>query len=110
PQVLAIERNDLLLAVLRVLQWMVQRTDKVPAGIRPKIVVGYSASAEAVEISFSDLSQRLSPRLRQRLFDPFTQVSTAPPLSEGAKRPGQYLPLYLAKVLVEIKHNGSLED
>lgn len=110
PQVLAIERNDLLLAVLRVLQWMVQRTDKVPAGIRPKIVVGYSASSETVEISFSDVSQRLSPRLRQRLFDPFTQVSTAPPLSEGAKRPGQYLPLYLAKVLVEIKHNGSLED
>lgn len=110
PFSLAIDRNDLLLATLRVLQWMAQRTDKVPASTRPKIVIEYSAGADAVEISFSDSSRRLSSRLRHQLFDPFTQVTTAPPLVAGAKRPGLYLPLYLAAVLVEIKHHGILED
>lgn len=110
PFEIAIERDDLLLAVLHVLQWMMQRADKVPPDTNAKIAIEYIASADGVEISFLDSSRRLSSPLRQRLFDPFTQVTAAPPLMEGAKRPGRHLPLYLAKVLVEIKHNGLLED
>jgi DNA-binding NarL/FixJ family response regulator len=110
PFFLVIERGDLLLIVLRVLQWMVQRVNKVPASARSAIAVEYSTNAETVEISFTDASRRLSPRLRQLIFEPFTQVTVAPLSTTGTLRPAMYDPLYLAKMLVEIKLHGLLED
>jgi DNA-binding NarL/FixJ family response regulator len=112
---LTIDRNDLLVAVLRVLQWMVQREDKLPAGAEPEINIEYVRGGDYGEILFTDHSRRLGNQLRQKLFEPFTQA-TAPPLlsnedgDEKADRPGLYLPLYLAKTLVEVKNNGELED
>jgi DNA-binding NarL/FixJ family response regulator len=112
---LAIDRNDLLVAVLRVLQWMVQREDKLPAGAKPEIRVEYVRGDGYGEILFTDQSRRLGPQLRQKLFEPFTQATPPPLLStedddEKADRPGLYLPLYLAKTLVEVKNDGVLED
>lgn len=112
---LAIDRNDLLVAVLRVLQWMAQREDKLPVGAKPEIKVEYVRGEDYVEIHFTDQSRRLGNQLRQKLFEPFTQATPPPLLSsedgdEKAERPGLYLPLYLAKTLVEVKNNGSLED
>jgi signal transduction histidine kinase len=112
---LAIDRNDLLVAVLRVLQWMVQREDKLPVGAKPEIQVEYVRGKDYGEILFTDQSRRLGNQLRQKLFEPFTQATTPPSLSsedgeEKAERPGLYLPLYLAKTLVEVKNDGALED
>jgi K+-sensing histidine kinase KdpD len=110
---LAIERKDLLIAVLRVIQWMTQRADKIPAEVStPIIEVEYAHHAGHWEIRFADHSRRLGSQLRQKLFDPFTQATT-PMVSikeEGEEHLGLYLPLYLAKTLIEVKNNGSLED
>jgi DNA-binding NarL/FixJ family response regulator len=112
PFDLGIERNDLLVVVLRILQWMVQRQDKIPGDMAPEIQIAYSRQEGRGEISFTDRSRRLSNPLRKKLFEPFTQATTSPSaiLEEGEDRPGLYLPLYLAKMLVEVKNDGLLED
>lgn len=110
PFSLVIERNDLLLVVLRVLQWMVQRVNKIPVNASPTVTVEYNTDSDTAEISFTDSSRRLSPSLRQLIFEPFTQATLAPPRSLGTLRPAMYDPLYLAKMLVEIKLHGLLED
>jgi K+-sensing histidine kinase KdpD len=105
---LAIEENDLRAAVLRVLQWLAQREDKVSAEA-PTIDVEYRRRNKRLEISFTDQSRRLGGELRKRLFEPFTQIATMTPPKDGNERPGLYLPLYLTKSLVE-KNKGELED
>jgi hypothetical protein len=111
---LKIERRDLLVAVLRVLQWMAQREEKTPAGAEaPVVEVEFMKAGGRAEIHFRDQSRRLGDQLRQRLFEPFAQ---APPARTPIKKdeeeelPGLYMPLYLAKMLVEKKNAGRLED
>jgi K+-sensing histidine kinase KdpD len=109
---LAIEENDLFVAVLRVLQWFAQREDKVSTEA-PSIDVEYSRRNDRLQISFTDQSRRLGSELRQRLFEPFTQIatSTKPPKDgKDDERPSLYLPLYLAKTLIDTKNKGLLED
>jgi len=112
PFKLEIERNDLLVVVLRILQWMVQRQDKIPGDPTLGIRIEYRRQEGRGEIIFTDRSRRLSNPLRKKLFEPFTQATTSPSamLEEGEDRPGLYLPLYLAKMLVEVKNKGLLED
>jgi signal transduction histidine kinase len=110
---LAIEQNDLFVTVLRVLQWMAQREDKTPIEVeKPTIEIAYVRNEERDEIHFTDQSRRLGVHLRQKMFEPFTQAT--PPITstkeDEEELPGLYLPLYLAKMLVEVKNNGSLED
>jgi hypothetical protein len=54
----------------------------------------------------------LGEQLRRRLFEPFTQSTTTSGDIEdkGEQLPGLYLPLYLAKTLITVKNNGTLED
>lgn len=106
---LAIEENDLFVAVLRVLQWLAQREDKVSTET-PTIDVEYHRRNDRLEISFTDQSRRLGGELRKKLFEPFTQIASTPPPKDGNERPGLYLPLYLAKTLIEAKNKGWLED
>jgi len=110
---LEIEENDLFIAALRVLQWMAQREDKIPTEVATPAVIDIEYSkGDRLEIRFTDQSRRLGDQLRKRLFEPFTQVAPTKILtteSEG-EQPGLYLPLYLAKVIVEVKNDGSLED
>jgi DNA-binding NarL/FixJ family response regulator len=110
---LRIARKDLLVAVLRMLQWLAQRGDKVPpeAGGRA-ITVAYERHGERTAIRFTDRSRRLGEQLRRKLFEPFTQstTTTGDVENEGEQLPGLYLPLYLAKTLVAVKNGGSLED
>lgn len=110
---LTIDRDDLLVAVLRVMQWMAQREDKTPPDIiAPTLNVVFAESNGRREIHFSDQSRRLNSQLRQKLFEPFTESASRTVLTNEDKEewPGLYLPLYLAKMLIEVKNNGFLED
>lgn len=116
---LPISHEDLFPAAMRVFQWMVQRKDKTVANVQQRITVALTRDDEQAEIVFSDQSRRLGERLRRVLFDPFTQATLTPPLPTGGddddedndkKKAGRYFPLFLAKMLVEVKYNGSLAD
>lgn len=108
---LAVEEKDLLVAVLRMLQWMAQRSISRPSGPNQKIEVAYEKHAGRLEIHFTDQSRILGTQLRRRLFEPFTQaIPTALEVNGEEDLPGLYLPLYLAKTLVEVKNNGLLVD
>ena len=110
---LRIARRDLLTAVLRVLQWLTQRGDKLPPGSSsPAIEVAYERQPGRVAIRFTDQSRRLGEHIRKRLFEPFTQGATISTNVEdkGEPRPGLYLPLYLAKTLLTVKNDGLFED
>lgn len=120
-------RVELLLAMMRVMQWMVQRKYRISEGERQRISVGWDERDENVSIAFEDRSTRLGERWRQFLFDPFTQAASqdnwrfevdetdgagddSGPPGQRRLRAGRYLPLYLAKMLVELKNGGKLED
>jgi DNA-binding NarL/FixJ family response regulator len=109
---LEIERDDLLVVFLRVLQWMAQRLDKTPIDVAPGISIHHETQGGRREIIITDRSRRLGNPLRKKLFEPFTQATTSPSsnMEDGKERPGLYLPLYLAKMLVEVKNHGLLED
>ena len=102
-------RDDIRIAAMRLFQWMAQRRiDTEPDG-QPAITVRCVETGESALIIFEDRSPRLSERLRRHLFSPFT-LAVMPPSGENAKGPGLYLPLYLAKMLVEEKNGGWLDD
>lgn len=127
----AMAEDDFWLSSLRILQWMVQRKKETPRDVEPGIHVLCVRRRNRAEVIFEDRSRRIRQNLRQKLFDPFTQASR-PPLPQapgglataaaaapqpGAAlqlgddiKPGLYLPLYLAKILVEVKYNGELLD
>lgn len=101
--------NDLDIAVRCLLQWLAQRRTDTPPTLKPEIRVRCLETEEDSLIIFEDRSRRLSEKLRQHLFEPF---STSLNLAAGASKsgPGLYLPLYLAQVLVEEKYGGRLDD
>lgn len=105
---LPVARADLFLSALRVLQWMALRKDRTPTGSQ-KISVEYAKGDDSAQLIFTDQSRRLGQNLRRMLFEPFTQANSSPPPQEDS-RPGLYLPLFLAKMLVEVKYKGSLRD
>ncbi len=110
---LRVGRRDLLVAVLRMLQWLAQRADRIPPEVENRVVkVAYEKYEGHDAIRFTDQSRRLGEQLRRKLFEPFTQ-STEPSgdIEEKAGQlPGLYLPLYLAKTLITVKNGGRLED
>lgn len=128
----AMAEDDFWLSSLRILQWMVQRKKETPRGVEPEIKVQCVRRKNRVEVIFEDRSRRIRRHLRQKLFDPFTQASRPPlPQTSGGPtaaaaalqptaaalqqpgddvKPGLYLPLYLAKILVDVKYNGELLD
>lgn len=109
---LTIPRRDLLVAALRMLEWLAQRQDKIPPGAPKVVEVVYGSERGHAAISFKDHSRRLGGQIRRRLFEPFTQGTTtsANAKNQGDTQPGLYLPLYLAKTLLTVKNHGSLED
>ncbi len=112
---LPIAQEDLFVAVLRLLQWMAQRHDRMPGDVaEPHIHVAYSSDGDRREIRITDQSRRLSAPLRRRLFDPFALGGSIleAGLSDADRKEhnGLYLPLYLAKTLIETKNYGKLQD
>jgi ActR/RegA family two-component response regulator/signal transduction histidine kinase len=101
--------DDIRVAVKRLLHWLAQLHTETPPSVKPEIYVQCIEREDSSLIVFEDRSPRLSAKLREQLFEPF---STSVVLSTGAgdAGPGLYLPLYLAKVLVEEKYGGTLHD
>ncbi len=105
------DREDLLTIISRVLQWFAQQFGSTPTGVEPGITVRCSESETHAELLFEDRSWRLDKELRARLFDPFAETVTAFRQTTGQeRRAGLYMPLYLAKMLVELRYQGTLED
>jgi DNA-binding NarL/FixJ family response regulator len=100
----------LVLAASRLIQWFASRAIENTYGTAPTIQVRCAATDEGLEVAFEDRSRRLSSRLRQRMFSPFTQVFPPPRTSGRIAGPGLHLPLYLAKTLIEVNYRGLLED
>ncbi|HVG21089.1 MAG TPA: response regulator [Blastocatellia bacterium] len=113
------DRRDLMIAISRVLHWLAQRRDSTPAGIEPLVSVRCRDDGGTPTIIFEDKSQRLNKKLRDEMFVPFAQgvpvpfapeAKTEQPEEDEDKPEGRYLPLYLAKMLVEGRYHGSLKD
>jgi hypothetical protein len=122
------DRDDLKIAVSRLLHWLAQRRELTPAGEEPLVTVQCTDEGGSPTIVFEDKSQRLNKKLRKDMFVPFSQAVPVPftpevktEESQGIaaeaaagkredKPEGRYLPLYLAKMLVEGRYGGSLKD
>lgn len=116
------QRRDVLMIVSRLLQWLAYRSEVTPITVEPEVKIECKTSGGCATVIFEDKSERLPPELRRDLFTPFTQAITTPfpkiedskpeSLEDAARTPrtGRYLPLYLAKMLVEGRYRGRLED
>lgn len=120
-------RTDLEIIMSRILQWFVYRSKFTPLDIPPVINIACTNTGTSACIILEDSSQRLPKQLRDDLFAPFTQALRTPfmpihrPKPLASKRGGQapapsyigtgrYLPLYLAKMIVEGRYQGVLQD
>jgi DNA-binding NarL/FixJ family response regulator len=102
-------KDDIYVAVIRILQWLVQRRSETTSNVEQAIMVRCLNRSDRSETIFEDRSFRLPRKLREQLFLPFSASIDA--LTPGKlSGPGVYLPLYLAKILVEEKYGGTLED
>ncbi|MDT4896473.1 MAG: hypothetical protein QOH25_1550 [Acidobacteriota bacterium] len=121
------DRSDLEIAISRLLHWFAQRLEHTPFDVAPLVSVKCLDEANGPTVIFEDNSQRLNKKLRADIFAPFTQAVPVPFTSEfeidrqdavvetvagetRRKHAGRYLPLYLAKMLVEGRYHGTLED
>jgi DNA-binding response OmpR family regulator len=103
--------EDLSVTVSSVLQWFAQRFSDTPQEIKPHISVNCGYSDKGAELIFEDRSERLDKMLRRHLFDPFAETVTKLADNDDAKvRVGLYWSLFWAKVLVEARYKGRLED
>jgi DNA-binding NarL/FixJ family response regulator len=100
-----IARDDLFIAVSRILQWFTQRLEENPYNT---VFINCDMAPEGASVVFEDRGPQLPARSRRRLFSPFAQPTSAARKEGGAA--GLHFPLYLAKALVELKHGGVLED
>lgn len=123
------DSRDIEIAVSRLLHWLAQRRAATPPGKEPLVTVrSLEDDARQPTIIFEDRSERLNEKLRREMFATFSQAVPVPIPSESAaaeslpaasetrkekgegKPEGLYLPLYLAKMLVEGRYHGTLED
>src|SRR5262249_13041725 len=102
--------EDMIIIVSRLLQWFTKRFVESPSDMNPEISVHCTMSDEGSVLVFEVRSRRLGELLRKRLFEPFTQAVPVPLSSTKMNHAGIYLPLYLAKMLVEEKYKGRLEE
>ena len=120
PAVLEIEgqatvkgiREDLLFAVSKLLQWFADRMVMSGGDSGPSVSITSDPSGKEGRLILQDSSPRLHPNLRERLFFPFSQKLPKLKLErEHSKEyPGEHMPLYLAKVLIELPSKGRLQD
>jgi DNA-binding NarL/FixJ family response regulator len=100
---------DIEIVMKRLLQWLAQRKTETPDDLRPGIKVRCFEQDNNSFVVFQDRSRRLPQHLRECMFEPFA-TSVAAPGDTQVPGPGLYLPLYLAKALVEGKYGGQLDD
>lgn len=97
--------EDLFIILSRLFQWFAERFSEYPPNVKTEVTIHCEASETGPMIVLEDRSRRLPETLRKRLFDVFTFTGESNP-----NLPGLYLPLYLAKALVEEKYNGRIEE
>jgi len=102
-------RDDMYVAVIRVMQWLAQRRFETSPEVEPEIRVYCRDDNKYSIVNFEDRSARLPENLREQLFQPFS-VSVVRPSETKLRGPGLYLPLFLSKMLVEEKYGGWLDD
>jgi DNA-binding NarL/FixJ family response regulator len=101
--------DDMYIAIIRVLQWLAQRRIETPPETEQEICVRCVGTDNASHVIFEDRSLRLPSMVREQLFMPFS-VSAVTTVGTKSLGPGLYLPLFLAKMLVEEKYGGGLDD
>jgi ActR/RegA family two-component response regulator len=109
------QENDLYVVFSRLLQWFVKRPFPTSPDTKPTIKIQCQSKGNESIIIFTDKSNRLDEKIRKELFAPFTQSIAIPFKNLSGKEdekqvPGQYLPLYIAKMIVEVKYGGELID
>ena len=119
------QSSDVVMVLSRLLQWFIYRSNSIPKDVEPDLKIECESTNGVATITFEDNSHRLPKKLREDLFAPFTQAISTPFADiEGARKSvsgsetlkgyrlnsGRYLPLYLAKMLVEGRYRGLLED
>lgn len=97
--------SDLHRVILQVLRWLLQRTIDRPDGGRPIVRVELAETTEGSRVVFEDFSRRIDKALRGRLFDPFAFGEETGGGSQGSR-----FGLYVARVLVENRIGGTMED
>jgi CheY-like chemotaxis protein len=103
--------EDLSVIVSSILQWFAQRFIDTPHGIEPIISVNCGYYDEGAELIFEDRSRRLDKVLLEHLFYPFAETTmTFVDNDIFTGDSGLYSSLFLAKILVETRYNGVLED
>ena len=108
---IAAQPQDLSIMISSILQWFGQRFSDSPDGIEPCVSIRCSRNQEGADLLFEDRSERLDPEIRKHLFDPFAETMPIPAHPEDSNGwSGLYLSLYIAKVLVEVRYHGILED
>ena len=123
-----VRRTDMEIIISRLLQWFVYRSKFTPFDIAPVIDIVCEKTDADAAITLEDASQRLPQALRDDLFAPFTQAISTPfahiwdtklraqaavdgqATAPSYRGTGRYLPLYLAKMIVEGRYQGSLQD
>lgn len=98
---------DFYIAVSQILRWFLQRTPDRPEDQTPslRVCLGKDDDDGKAEIWFQDSSYRIPAKLREQLFEPFAAGDRS---SEGLR--GRRLGLYLAKMVIETRNRGSVED
>jgi signal transduction histidine kinase len=96
---------DFEIAIAQILRWFLQRSVDQPAHEGPCFRVSLNQHDAKADIWFQDSSYRISEKLRGHLFEPFAGGDRS---GEGLK--GRRLGLYLAKVVIETRNSGSVED
>ena len=107
------QRNDIAIIISRMLQWFAYRSLKKLPDVKPAIKINCETTDDWASITFEDNSPRLPKKLRDDMFAPFTQAISTPfgnIQNADFKDTGRYLPLYVAKMLVEGRYEGSLRD
>jgi hypothetical protein len=99
------DRQQIEIAASHIVHWFLDRRLDAP---QFSLRVACQATESGAQVTFEDASRRLDKRLREHLFSPRPQPVRAAQLDPHA--PGACIPLYLAKMLVELGNGGTLED
>jgi CheY-like chemotaxis protein len=105
-------REDLLFAVSKLLQWFADRMVMSGEESAPSARITCDALEKQGRLILQDSSPRLHSSLRERLFFPFSQKLPKLRLEKerSEKYPSEHMPLYLARILIELPNKGRLQD
>jgi hypothetical protein len=103
--------SEISIAVARVLQWFAQRNAESPTPDGTVVRVRCEEQEGRAVVVFEDSSPRLPAALREMLFEPFSMARPIGRVEKKAREHrGLYMPLYLARMLVTLGNNGTLDD